>query len=58
MLDWLLERKIDVLYKEFLRHSCMAAHIRHKGLVTGNFTFSLKVSYGFSLFAQKEEDRF
>ena len=33
-----------MLYKEFLRHSCVTAHIRHKDLVIQNFTFSLKVS--------------
>ena len=31
-----------MLYKEFLRHSCVTAHIRHKDLAIQNFTFSLK----------------
>ena len=33
-----------MLYKGFLRHSCVTAHIRHKDLAIQNFTFSLKVS--------------
>ena len=41
-----------MLYKEFLRHSCMTANIRNKGMAYGNFTFSLKVSHVLSLFAQ------
>ena len=28
-----------MLYKEFLRHSCVTAHIRHKDLAIQNFTF-------------------
>ena len=32
-----------MLYKEFLRHLCVTAHIRHKDLAIQNFTFSLKV---------------
>ena len=51
-----LKRKIQVLYKEFLRHSCVTAHIRHKDLAIQNFTFSLKVSCVFSLFAQSDKD--
>ena len=47
-----LKRLIQVLYKEFLRHSCVTAHIRHKDLVIQNFTFLLKVSCIISLFAQ------
>ena len=38
-----------MLYKEFLRHSCVTAHIRHKNLAIQNFTFSLKVSCVLSL---------
>ena len=39
-----------MFYKEFLRHSCVTAHIRHKDLPIQNFTFSLKVSCVLSLF--------
>ena len=42
-----LKRKIQVPHKEFLRHSCLTAHIRHKDLAIQNFTFSLKVSVFF-----------
>ena len=45
-----LKRLIQVLYKEFLRHSCVTAHIRHKDLAIQNFTFSLKVPCVLSLF--------
>ena len=44
------------LYKEFLRHSCVTAHTRHKDLAIQNFTFSLKVSGVLSLFAQWDKD--
>ena len=43
-----------MLYKEFLRHSCVTAHIRHKDRAIQNFTFSLKVSCVLSLFAKCE----
>ena len=39
-----------MLYKEFLRHSCVTAHIGHKDLTIQNFTFSLKVPCVLSLF--------
>ena len=51
-----LKRKIQVLYKEFLRHSCVTAHIRHNDLAIQNFIFSLKVSCVLSLFAQSDKD--
>ena len=41
-----------MLYKEFLRHSYVTVHIRHKDLAIQNFTFSLKVSCILTLFAQ------
>ena len=47
-----------MLYKEFLRHSYVTAHIRHKDLAIQNFTFSLKVSCVLSLFAQRDKDIF
>ena len=51
-----LKRKIQVLYNEFLRHSCVTAHVRHKDMVIQHFTFSLKVSCVLSLFAQSDKD--
>ena len=38
-----------MLYNEFLRHSGVTAHIRHKDLTIQNFTFSLKISCVLSL---------
>ena len=43
-----------MLYKEFLRHSCVTAHIRHKDLAIQNFTYSLKVPCVLSLFFVNE----
>ena len=41
-----------MINKEFLRHSCMTADIRHKGLAIQNISFSLRVSCVLALFAQ------